>query len=41
MMHSGPLPLAQDAPSAYGSLPLMSEAIEMQHIQHLGQGIFN
>ena len=41
MMHGGPLPLTQDAPSTYGSLPLMSEAMEMQHIQHLSQGIFN
>ena len=41
MMHGGALPMTQEAPSAYGSLPLMSEAIEMQHIQYLGQGIFN
>ena len=36
MMPADPLPLAQDGPSAYGALPLMSEAMEMQHIQFLG-----
>ena len=36
MMPTDPLPLAQDGPSAYGALPLMSEAMEMQHIQFLG-----
>ena len=41
MLPTDPLPLASDGPSAYGALPLMSEAIEMQHIQHLGKRIFN
>lgn len=34
-MSNDSLPLAQDVPSVFGALPLMSEAMEMQHIQFL------
>ena len=35
------MPLMQNGEISYGALPLMSEAMEMQHNQFLSQGFLN
>ena len=41
MLPSRAMPLIQDQPASYGTMPLMNELMDMQHHQFMDQGIFN